>query len=204
MDIHDDSSERELHRFLFLDVDSVLTTIEHADYLVAHGEESYDEDGNLFDPEAVENLAYIVEKVPDVKIVISSSLRFKGWEWMNRLWEKRLMPGKIYSFTPVLKQIYFSDIINQSEIISTRKDFNRGVEVEEWLRQNVKMGDLYFYAILGDSIDYLFYQAKFVASCNVVNGLTKSVAEKIVDILYTEFGRDSMINFDKMPHSIFR
>ena len=51
----------ELQRYLFLDIDGVLNTIRYSDYLIDHDEDEIDEDGALFDPEAVNNLACITE-----------------------------------------------------------------------------------------------------------------------------------------------
>ena len=75
---HDETGE--LQRYLFLDIDGVLNTFRYSNYLIENDEDEVDEDGALFDPEAVNNLACIIEKVPDVKIIISSTWRLKGWE----------------------------------------------------------------------------------------------------------------------------
>ena len=69
--IHDE--DRELQRYLFLDIDGVLNTTSYSNYLIDHNEDEVDEDGAIFDPEAVTNLAFIIEEVPDVKIIISST-----------------------------------------------------------------------------------------------------------------------------------
>lgn len=94
----------KLERYLFLDIDGVLNTNRYGNYLIDNDMDEFDEDGDLFDPEAVANLALILESVPDTKIIISSSWRFKGWDWMNRLWKKRSLPGTIYSMIPDLKK----------------------------------------------------------------------------------------------------
>ena len=60
-----------IHRYLFLDIDGVLNTMRYSNYLIDHDEDDTDEDGALFDPEAVENLAEIINNIPDVKIIIS-------------------------------------------------------------------------------------------------------------------------------------
>jgi hypothetical protein len=198
------SNDGELHRFLFLDIDGVLNTIQHSEYLIDHDEDESDEDGAIFDPEAIANLAYIINQVPDVKIVISSSWRFKGWEWMNRLWKKRAMPGKIFSFTPALEHICFKDIEQQT---SSHSVFTRGIkvlEIDEWLWRNVKNNDSYYYAILDDCNDYLIVQASNAAFCDAYNGLTRSVAEKVIEILHVEYEdelKNHIINFDNMPIS---
>lgn len=199
-----EKNDRELHRFLFLNINGVLTTIQQAEYLVNHNEDESDEDGAIFDPEAIANLAYIINNVPDVKIVISSTWRFKGREWMNRLWEKRRMPGKIFSFTPALEHISFKDIEQQTNSLSTFPHGIEALEIDEWLRQNVKEGDLYYYAILDNCNNYLTPQTYNAAFCNVNNGLTRSVAEKVIEILHVEYEdelKNHIINIDKMPYS---
>ena len=201
---HPRSDDRELHRFLFLDIDGVLSTIQHSEYLIDHNEDESDEDGAIFDPEAIANLAYIINKVPDVKIVISSSWRFKGMELMNRLWEKRALPGKIYSFTPALEHICFKDIGQKTSSHSVFPQGIKALEIDEWLRQNVKKSDLYYYAILDDYKNYLTVQTYNAAFCDAFNGLTRSVAEKVIEILHVEYEeelKNHIINFDKMPHS---
>lgn len=198
------SNDRELHRFLFLDIDGVLSTIQHSEYLIDHEEDESDEDGAIFDPEAIANLAYIINQVPDVKIVISSSWRFKGWEWMNRLWEKRAMPGKIFSFTPALERICFKDIEQQTNSRSIFPQGIKALEIDEWLRLNVKNGDLYYYAILDDCNDYFTVQTFNAAFCDAHNGLTRCVAEKVIEIFHVEYEdefKNHIINLDKMPYS---
>ena len=178
-----DSSSQEIQRYLFLDIDGVLNTIRYSNYLIDQEEGEVDEDGALFDPEAVNNLACIVENVPDLKIIISSTWRFKGWEWMNRLWVKRQLPGKIYSFTPALDIVCFKDLLNQKNSNSTFPYGTRGLEINEWLRLNVKKGTPHNYVILDDEIDYLAVQEDCVVLCDPYKGLTKYVAERTIHLL---------------------
>ena len=65
----------EVQRYLFLDIDGVLNTIRYSNFLVDHDEDEVDEDGALFDPEAINNLACIIENVVDLRIIISSTWR---------------------------------------------------------------------------------------------------------------------------------
>ena len=172
-----------MDRYLFLDIDGVLNTIRYNDYLIEHGEVETDEDGAIFDPEAIANLAYIVKNVPDLKIVITSTWRFKGWDWMNSLWEKRQLPGRIYSFTPALDIVCFKDLLNQKNSNSTFPYGTRGLEINEWLRLNVKKGTPHNYVILDDEIDYLAVQENCVVLCDPYKGLTKNVAERTIHLL---------------------
>ena len=64
----------EKERYLFLDFDGVLNTMEYQTALQWKGEVGYDEYGTLFDPYTIKCLAYVIERTA-AKIVISSSWR---------------------------------------------------------------------------------------------------------------------------------
>ena len=178
-----EQTDGEIQRYLFLDIDGVLNTTGYSRYLIDHDADDTDEDGAIFDPEAVANLAYIIEKVPDVKIIISSTWRFKGWEWMNRLWEKRQMPGRIFSFTPALDIVCFKDLINQRNSQSTIPFGLRGLEINEWIRLNVKRGIPYNFVILDDEKDYLAIHEDNAVLCDPYKGLSRCKAEKAIQKL---------------------
>lgn len=174
----------ELQRYLFLDIDGVLNTIRYSNYLIDHDEDEVDEDGALFDPEAVNNLAYIIENVPDVKIIISSTWRLKGWEWMIRLWKKRKLPSTIYSFTPVLEVVCFVDKINRKDTSSVYPYGTRALEVNEWLRLYAGQNTLsYKYVILDDFNDFLVMQQEHVIITDPYWGITKEDVVKALEIL---------------------
>ena len=174
----------ELQRYLFLDIDGVLNTMSYSDYLVAHDKHECDEDGALFDPEAVANLASIIEGVPDVKIIISSTWRLKGWEWMNRLWEKRQLPGTIFSFTPVLEVVCFVDKIKRNDSRSIYPYGTRALEINEWLRLYANNNLLsYKYAILDNYNDFLDMQQKHVVITDPNYGITKEAVVQVLEIL---------------------
>jgi hypothetical protein len=164
----------ELQRYLFLDIDGVLNTIRYSDYLIDHDEDEIDEDGALFDPEAVNNLACITENVPDLKIIISSTWRLRGWQWMNRLWVKRQLPETIYSFTPVLEVVCFVDKINRKDTTSVYPIGTRGLEINEWLRNNASLNPFsYKYVILDDDKDLLLRQQANFIHTDPYYGITK-------------------------------
>ena len=179
-----DSESQELQRCLFLDIDGVLNTIRYSDYLIDHDEDECDEDGAIFDPEAVANLAYIIEKVPDVKIIISSTWRFKGWEWMNRLWEKRGLPGKIASFTPMLYIVCFIDKMRQRDTTSVYPYGTRALEINEWLRLYASNNPLsYKYVILDDFNDFLAMHQEHVIITDPYYGITKGDAARALEMI---------------------
>jgi len=179
-----ESKDRELHRFLFLDIDGVLNTIRYSDYLIDHDEDEFDEYGALFDSEAVANLTYIIEKLPDVKIIISSTWRFKGWEWMNRLWVMRQLPGSIFSFTPVLEEVCFVDKVNRTNSSSVYPIGTRGLEINEWLRTHASLNSFsYKYIILDDEKDLLLEQQDNLILTDPYYGITKKDVLKALEML---------------------
>jgi hypothetical protein len=174
----------EVQRYLFLDIDGVLNTIRYSNYLIDNDEDEADEDGALFDPEAVNNLACIVENIPDLRIIISSTWRLKGWEWMKRLWVKRQLPGTIYSFTPVLEVVCFVDKINRKDTSSVYPYGTRALEVNEWLRLYTGQNPFsYKYVILDDFNDFLIMQQEHVIITNPNFGITKEDVVKALEIL---------------------
>ena len=174
----------ELQRYLFLDIDGVLNTIRYSNYLIDHDEDEVDEDGALFDPEAVNNLACIIEKVPDVKIIITSTWRLNGWEWMNRLWEKRQLPGSIFSFTPVLEVVCFVDKIKNKDTSLVYPYGTRALEVNEWFRLYASQNFLTCkYVILDDVNDFLVMQQEHVIITDPNLGITKEDVAKALEML---------------------
>lgn len=175
----------EMQRYLFLDIDGVLNTMRYSNYLIDNDEDDTDEDGSLFDPEAVANLDTIINNIPDVKIIISSTWRFKGWDWMNRLWEKRQLPGKIYSFTPGLEFTRFIDVIHQKYSESVYPYGTRGLEIGEWLRLYTSMNHMqYSYAILDDCDDFPSFYQEHVILTDPMLGITKEIVVKVIEKLY--------------------
>lgn len=170
-----------IQRYLFLDIDGVLNTIRYSNFLIDHDEGDTDEDGALFDPEAVKNLAEIIKNIPDVKIIISSTWRFKGWDWMNLLWEKRQLPGKIYSFTPGLEFTRFVDIIHQKYSESVYPYGTRGLEIGEWLRLYASKNPMqYKYVILDDCDDFPSFYKEHVILTDPMQGITKETVIKVI------------------------
>ena len=174
----------KVERFLFLDIDGVLNTKGYSDYLIDQGQEDTDEDGALFDPDAVENLATIIKIVPDAKILISSTWRFKGWEWMKQIWEKRKMPGTIYGFTPELEFARFKDIVTEDYTESVFPNGTRGLEIGEWLRNNrPNFPILHTYAIIDDEDDFPSYYKNNLVLTNPLLGLTAENAIDAINLL---------------------
>ena len=106
--------------FLFLDIDGVLNTEQHRAFLVANQQDLEDYYGELFDPQAVIQLERIVEET-NPKIVISSSWKEYGIDYLNEMWWYRKMPSHIFSVTPTLISTNYVDTITQVRIFSARE-----------------------------------------------------------------------------------
>jgi hypothetical protein len=165
-------------KYLFLDIDGVLNTGCYQDLLMKSEQDIIDEDGALFNPIAIENLKYIVEKT-SAKIVLTSTWRMDGIEAMREMWERRRMPSYIYGITPH-SITRFADIDTHNEWFK-HAICSRGMEVNEWLQRNSKGTNAY--AIIDDEDDFLFFQAKHVALTNPYDGLTKEIADMVIQIL---------------------
>ena len=157
--------------YLFLDIDGVLNTGCYSDYLVEKGLCETDADGYLFDPEAVQNLEYIIEAT-DAKIIITSTWRLDGD--MQALWHNRNLAGEVVGVTPT---------VQKEKAIGKIKIWygHRGMEIEEWLRSNATVP--YKYAILDDEDDYLEAQSDHLVLTDPMTGITKEIADKVINLL---------------------
>jgi hypothetical protein len=158
-------------KYLFLDIDGVLNTGQYSNYLVENGLCETDADGYLFDPEAVQNLEYIIEAT-DAKIIITSTWRLDGD--MQALWHNRNLAGEVVGVTPT---------VQKEKAIGKIKIWygHRGMEIEEWFRSNAIVP--YKYAILDDEDDYLPHQSAHLILTDPMTGITEDVAEKVISLL---------------------
>ena len=97
-----------MKKVLFLDFDGVLNTEKYQSELRSSGKNGWDDFGQLFDPEAVENLKMVLDAVPGVLLVINSSWKLEGLNTMKAMWKARELPGSIHSVTPD----YVPDLLN--------------------------------------------------------------------------------------------
>ena len=172
-------------RYLFLDFDGVLNTMEYQTALQWKGEPRKDEYGSLFDPEAVENLNLIILNT-NAKIVISSSWRLDGIRRMREMWAARELPGKVFGVTPKLSEVHFNSLQDDRNSISVIPYGTRGLEINEWLRinQNLYQQNMgYSYAIIDDFDDFISSQMSHVVLTEPETGLTKELAVKAIELL---------------------
>lgn len=182
-------------KYLFLDIDGVLNTIKYNCYAIDKGLPEVDEDGSVFDPEAIENLRYIITNT-QADIVLTSTWRVDGLYKMRQLWKKRGLPGDVVGVIPQVLRIemvypYSTTFDSKVDLWQRRPTYGcRGIEIGEWLthcfrKKEVPIGwlDSYSYAILDDENDFLLHQSEHVVLTNPYYGITKDVADKVIKVL---------------------
>ena len=150
----------------------------------------FDENGSVFDPNAIENLRYIIEAT-QANIVLTSTWRYDGFQKMHKLWKDRRLPGDLIGITPQLLCVRMADIYsNELDVVNTwqiRPIGSRGIEINEWIKRNNNIPsewlNTYTYAILDDEDDFLLHQANHVILTDPMKGITREVADKVISIL---------------------
>lgn len=169
-------------RFIFLDFDGVLNTMEYQTALQWKGLGWEDDFGYLFDPYAVENLKFIIDNTA-AKIVVTSSWRLDGVEKMRELWKYRNLPGEILGVTPHLNQVCFNTLDGGKDTFSVIPYGTRGLEINEWLRVKAESPTMCSYVIIDDFDDFISSQHTHFVQTDPETGLTKELAEKAVSVL---------------------
>lgn len=162
-------------KIIFLDIDGVLNLMRP----------EFDEFGQLFHDEFVNNLKYIIDKT-GAKIVISSTWRFSGLSTMKKMWKKRGLPGEVIDITPSDYQVFESKKFPVKDL----NDVLRGHEIQFWLDH---YDNIESYVILDDDTDFLKTQLdNFVKtsdnpdhhdSLDIGYGLTTICSKKSIKIL---------------------
>ena len=165
-----------MSKIIFLDIDGVLNTERQHDYCVERGIAPVDGFSYAFDPEAVANLARIVEQT-GADIVLSSSWKYWGLSAMQNMWANRGLPGKIIDITP--------DTVSDDMLLSVDLDMMlpavKGSEIKEWLASNGSQ--VTHYAILDDLPDMLPEQEPYFVQTDSRVGITKDDANCVIAIL---------------------
>lgn len=164
-------------KILFLDIDGVLNSERYHDYCYENGMASDEKFGYPFDPEAVANLARIIDET-GADIVISSSWKFWGLSTMIDLWKERALPGKIVSVTP---NTMSDEMLLNVDLTDWASMAGKGHEIKEWLSKKGK--NVEQYAILDDADDMLPEQQSHFVQTNPKVGITEEDAKKTIAIL---------------------
>lgn len=114
-----------------------------------------------FCPIASSNLQYILEELPDVQVVISSTWRkYKTIHAIQKMFEtNHILPDRIVGMTPVLESGY------------------RGDEIHAYLKDHPEITD---FVIIDDDSDMEPYMGRLVRT-DSRNGLTFRDAEKVIE-----------------------
>lgn len=159
-----------MEKYIFLDFDGVINTPK-----------------GKFAKKAVANLLHLVER-SDAKIIISSTWRLQGMEYILKLWQEHHMPGEVIGLTPSCNSINFSNVDGQEEWQGLHGC--KGLEIAEWLRLNAK--EPYRYIILDDEEDILFAQQEHLVCVDGSKGLT-----------LTDFTLHFSLTFTKLLYYIY-
>lgn len=135
-------------KVLFLDIDGVLNNFKDRNF------------GEQFSGDSCLNLMMILYKIPDLKIVISSSWRIWGLEYMQKILTANGIDG--------------SRVID----ITGKEDGIRGHQIQCWLDRNPGITS---FVILDDESDMgdLFHR---LVKTNSRSGLTFKDAEEVIEM----------------------
>ena len=165
-----------MSKVIFMDIDGVLNTERQQNHCRAEGIAYVDGFGFAFDPVAVAHLEKIVNAT-GADIVISSSWKVWGLDAMQRMWDRRNLPGKVIDITP--------DTASDEMLLSADLDMDlpavKGSEIKEWLDTNGSQ--VTHYAILDDMEDMLPEQQSHFVQTDPEIGITEDDAKRAIAIL---------------------
>jgi len=150
-----------MEKYIFLDFDGVLNTPK-----------------GKFDQKTIDNLRYLLER-SDAKVIISSTWRLQGMEYMQQLWNELHLPGEVAGLTPSCNSITFSSVDGAEQWQGLHAE--KGLEIAEWLRLNAN--EPYRYVILDDEDNILFTQKEHFVKVKGSKGFSKSEAMASLRIL---------------------
>ena len=153
-----------MEKYIFLDFDGVINTPK-----------------GKFGKNAVTNLRRLLERT-DAKVVISSTWRLQGMEYIQQLWQEYQLPGEVIDLTPSCNSTNFSNVDGQEEWQGLHGC--KGLEIAEWLRLNAK--EPYQYIILDDEEDFLFSQREHLVKVEGSKGFDKADVRVAIQILNTK------------------
>lgn len=153
-----------MEKYIFLDFDGVLNTPK-----------------GKFDQKAIGKLRRLLERC-DAKVIISSTWRLQGVEYIRQLWKEYHLPGEVTDLTPSCNSITFSSADGTKEWQCLHEA--KGLEIAEWLRLNAK--EPYRYVILDDEEDILFNQREHLVKVDGSKGLDKADVRVAIQILNTK------------------
>jgi hypothetical protein len=172
-----------LTRGLFLDFDGVLNSTQSTlMYWRRHGRTTIFTDERYLCPIACSNLTYLMETIPDLRIVVSSS-----WRLHNNLSELRsilymaceITPDKILGVTPRLP---YDPVTKHSP--------PRGEEIQAWLNENQTKTSMTDFMILDDDSDMAHLAKDHFLQTDSDVGLTIKDCRAVIQRLAPELSND--------------
>ncbi len=177
-------------KVIFLDIDGVLNVevfinafwevckqaeIKRPEAKVLRKDIMRDQFGTLFCPTATSRLKAIIDKT-GAKIIISSTWRLSGLQFMQDLWKHRNLPGEVIGITPSFRR----DRTPEEEEMSHEIRAERGREIEYYLSIHP---EIEAYVIIDDDNDMLPSQASNFVRTDECYGITTIESVKAIQIL---------------------
>lgn len=142
-------------KVLFLDFDGVLNLWPNPS-----------RSGDFHKPSCI-NLEYLLNKVPDLRVVVSSSWRHFGYEAVRDILKSNgIDPRRIIGITGDEK--------------AANGKSNRGYQIESWLKKHPEFKK---YAVVDDESYDMSPVSKHLAKTDKYVGLTQAIVEKLMEIL---------------------
>lgn len=124
-----------------------------------------------FNKTACMNLEMLLNKIPDLKIVVSSSWRAYGYDAVKDILKSNgIDPRRVFDVLGDEKD---------EKNPEAHKGNHRGYQVECWLKRHPKVQS---FAIVDDESDFEGFRNRMVKT-NRFHGLTQANAEKLLEIL---------------------
>jgi len=153
------ASEIDNRPVIFLDIDGVLNTHNYLKELESSGYPKSDVFGPIFNPLCVDTLREIIDEVPDVGLVISSSWRIRGMKHLRELWKVRNLPGELIDTTPIIQGKVQARLGDENALTVPEDVYTpRGVEIAWWVHQYRSWG-FKKYCIIDDDPDMILTQS---------------------------------------------
>lgn len=153
-----------MEKYIFLDFDGVINTPK-----------------GKFDKKAIANLCRLLER-SDAKVIISSTWRLQGLEYIQQLWQEHHLPGEVADLTPSCNSIMFSNVEGTEQWQGLHAA--KGLEIAEWLSLHAKTP--YHYVILDDEEDVLCSQRENLVKVEGSKGLSKADVKVSLGILHAK------------------
>jgi hypothetical protein len=158
-----------MRKIIFLDIDGVLNSDDWYDHFFALGlqdNEKYDHD---LSPMLIQRLNKILEKVPSVQIVISSTWRYDFKDTVNRLTAQGL-------------KIPIIGLTSIDPTYISIEGLPRGFLIAKWLKDNIGYKTCN-YVIFDDDIDFLIEQKYNLIVTDTETGITEEDVNRAISIL---------------------